>query len=303
MKRLILFFGIIIAILVGVDILLDVGGKYFVSHYRLPGDYEEIDYLIKESDEDILILGSSIALNGINPNLLIDSLDCTCYNGGANGQFITYSETMLKCICKHAKKPKVILLGVLPTELGSANFGRFNILIPYYKNGYESIDEKLENKDEMAPFLLKSALYRYNTIWWRILLYHFITPGVKGKHGYTGKAVPAVLPALVHRQAGTTINDKAVTLFESIVRTCKKHHIKLLVFIPPHYREVDGVEGSIAYLDKYCKENDVPFYNDSQDSVFLHHQEWFYDKEHINVIGCDEYTKMMVPRIRQILKN
>lgn len=303
MKRLLLFLSIIITISVGVDVLLDISGKYYASHYKLPGDYSEIDYLIKESDEDIIILGSSVALNGINPNLLVDSLGFTCYNGGANAQFITYYETMLKCICTHPQKPKLLLLGLLPTELSSANFGRFDLLIPYYKNGYESIDRKLEERGELEPFLLKSSLYRYNTIGWRILLYHFIDPGLKDKNGFTGKAVPAVFPTMTHDQAKTTIKKEAVAMFESMVQTCKKYHIKLLVFIPPHYRQVNGVERSILYLEKYCKEKGIPFYDDSQNEVFLHHQEWFYDNVHVNVVGCDEYSKMMVPRIRKILQN
>ena len=134
-------------------------------------------------------------------------------------------------------------------------------------------------------------------------MYHFITPGVKGKNGFTGKAVPAVLPTLTHSQAVTTISNEAVAMFEGMVQTCRQHHIKLLVFIPPFYRQVDGEEGTVAYLEKYCKEKGILFYDDSQNSDFLHHQEWFYDNVHINVIGCDEYSKMMVPRIRRILKD
>ncbi len=209
---------------------------------------------------------------------------------------------MLECVCTHSPKPKMILLGLKPDELQSASFGRFGMLKPYYKTGYETIDRVLESKDKAEPFLLKSALYRYNTIWWRILLYHFITPGVKGRNGFTGKEVPAVFPTMQHEKVGNKISQEAVDIFNGIVQICEDNQLKLLVFIPPVYRQVDRLDPSTEYVHAYCEQKDIPFYDDSQDEMFLAHPELFYDNRHINVVGCEKYTQMMVPRVRELLE-
>ena len=100
MKRIIKFAVIVFIVIIITDILVGFGCRFYINNHRLSGEFGEIDYIVNKSDEDIIILGSSVALNGINPNIITDSLRASCYNGGANGQILPYYEALLECIVK-----------------------------------------------------------------------------------------------------------------------------------------------------------------------------------------------------------
>ena len=86
MKRLIIFIAIIISTVLVVDILFGVFSRYYVNNYQIPGDYRTIDYLIKETNDDVLIIGSSVALNSTISSVLEDSLNMSVWTGACNAQ-------------------------------------------------------------------------------------------------------------------------------------------------------------------------------------------------------------------------
>ena len=97
MKRLILFIVMVSIIVLSTDILLGFCCRYYINHHRLMGEFGEIDYIVNSSNDSIIILGSSVALNGLNSNIIEDSIGISCYNSGANGQIIPYYESLFLC--------------------------------------------------------------------------------------------------------------------------------------------------------------------------------------------------------------
>jgi hypothetical protein len=72
----------LILLIVLIDLLFGVCMDAYLTKHSLPGDYAKIEYLMKETDEDMLILGSSIAINAYIPQMIEDSLGISCFNGG-----------------------------------------------------------------------------------------------------------------------------------------------------------------------------------------------------------------------------
>ena len=303
MKRIIKFAVIVFIVIIITDILVGFGCRFYINNHRLSGEFGEIDYIVNKSDEDIIILGSSVALNGINPNIITDSLRASCYNGGANGQILPYYESLLECIVKRENKPSIIILGLRTNELaGEGNGGRYSVFLPYYHTGMENIDKRLEAKSREEKYFLSSNLYRYNPIWWRLFLYVFLPPEEKGKNGFTGNPLPMVYPELKN-EISSPITNERINSFLNMVQLCKKNDIKLIILFPPMYFHYSDKTETIDYIEKYCIKNGIPCYNDSQDSTFTSDNHLFYDNIHVNIEGCKKYTLIICKRLKQLDKN
>ncbi len=300
MKKLLTFVLSCVAIVVIVDVVFGAFSNWYVKNRVLPGDFESVDYLIKRSTDDVIILGSSIALYSLMPEMIEDSLALSCFNGGENGQLLTFHYTMLETILSRYA-PKIIVLALLPDELtGSGVGGHYNLLVPYYDKGYALIDSCLERRDRYEPYLLKSNLYRYNTIWWRIFHYHFITVGERGKKGFVARTLPAVFPTLCeYDDVETETTAQREAEFVGMAERCRKDGVLLVVYFPPQYVKRDGKTATILFVENYCKEHGIPCFDDSQNKEFLAHAEWFYDNIHLNKDGAKRYTEWFLDELAQ----
>ncbi len=292
----------VIALVVLFDITFGLVSNYYVKNYPLPGDYKSIDYIIKKSKDSILILGSSVALNSLMPSVIEDSLQLSCFNGGGNGQKIIFFRTMLDCVLKRYK-PKMIILGLMESELSNDGLGRYNFLTPYYHTGYEIIDSCLESKSRFQKFLMQSSLYRYNTSWFRLFLYHFITPNENGYKGFVAKSKPLSPTIMTETKGNQKLATNASSTFNNIVKTCLDNNIKLIIYTPPLYTHITNPSATVDYIEDTCNKYNIPFYYDSQDSTFLSHNEWFHDNNHLDKEGAYVYTKQFIHRIRKELQN
>lgn len=290
----------VITIVIVIDLLMGVASKYYVNNHTLPGDYQPIDYLIKQTNEDIILLGSSVVLNSVMPAIIEDSLNMSCYNGGGNGQHLIFCRTMLDCILKRYT-PKMIILGMRPDELASSGLGRYNLLVPYYHTGFEIVDSCLESKTSYEKYLMASSLYRYNTIWFRILLYHFITPDTRGEKGYVAKQNPLFPPEMTTTKGAEHIDENRLADFMYIVNICKEKEIDVVVYFPPTYTRYVGQSISVDKVKTICSENNIPCFYDAEDTEFLQHSEWFFDNVHLTKDGGLIYSQQIAHRLVQLL--
>ena len=96
MKKVIKFILTVVAIVVIVDLIVGQIGDYMVDNHKMKGDYKSVEYVMTQCEEDVLILGSSVALNGIVPTVVTDSIGMSCYTGSANGLVLPFFETILE---------------------------------------------------------------------------------------------------------------------------------------------------------------------------------------------------------------
>lgn len=301
MKKVLKFISIVVAIVIVVDLIVGQIGDFMVDNHKMEGDYKSVEYVMTQCDEDVLILGSLVALNALVPTVISDSVGLSCYNGSANGQFLPFFETMLSCVFKRYT-PRTIIFGFRPDEMATTGVGpRYDLLVPYYDKGYETLDAYLESSSPEEKYLLKSNLYKYNNIWWRILLYQFVTPNEQGENGFVAKGTPRFYPRLNAESEDYVSTPERLAQFERIVNMCKEKGVKPVVVFLPKYLKLynDGNLSAINDVLDICKANDVKCYVDVQREEYLTDSTMFYDETHLNKEGAYRYTRDLVRRMKQ----
>lgn len=302
MKRFFIWLLIIIGTLVAADFIFGVIFNQYMKRVGLKGDYLSAEKMLRNFDNDLAVLGSSVALNSINTATLEDSLNLSTINGASNGQTFPYYLSVLKAIVAQ-KPPKHILLGLIPENLSDSGLGnRYNFLAPYYGHGIGDIDSCMSSKDKLEPLLLKSNLYRLNTIWFRIFLYNFITVGISGENGFIAKPIP---PQVTKRiDMGDDIirpmSDVRRKQLIEFIEICKSHGIDLMILITPRCVAFDDGYSNpvITELSDISKQYDITLYDDSNLKPFNYNDSLFYDNKHININGSKIYTDTIINRLK-----
>ena len=297
MKKFLSFFISITVLLIVSDFLFGYAAEAYKNKYGLRGDYQPIEYVLNKCKDDVLFVGSSIVINSLMPSVLEDSLGISCYNAGANGQTMEYFHTIVNCVLQRYT-PKMIILGLRPNDLSDDDKGRYHLFAPYYHTGFNIIDSVLESKDGREKYLLRSNLYRYNTMWFRILLYHFMGGHDNKNKGFYGREKPAFPPKIKITGGSQNLSESRVKMFRDIIFKCQQRGIKIVVYSPPMYRKYKGKTGTVKEIERFCKDNAIPYYYDTQDSLFLEHPVWFYDNTHLTKYGALEYSRLFASRLK-----
>lgn len=301
MKRLILFIGISLLVVIALDFAAGRATKSYLRTHRLPGDCASIDYAIKDLDEEVVILGNSVALNSLMPSILMDSLSMSVYNAASNGQEIDFFHSILDCILRH-HKPHTVIMGLRYDVFTTTGVGaRYGILAPYYDMGYEIVDSCLREGAGKADVMLNSTFFRFNKIWLRILLYHFVVPNEQGENGFIAKPLPPVAPTLLEAGSSHAINPQRVATLEKIVALCREAGIRLVLVFPPLYYDTSA-STSADSVGTICNRLDLTVIDDTSDPYFLKHPELFYDNAHLNKDGAEIYSRTKASQLKKIIK-
>ena len=300
MKRFIIWILVVLITVFVVDAIIGVSFSRYIKSHALPGDYESIERVLRNNDAELLVLGSSVALNSINNKVLEDSLNLKSYNGGGNGQRFPFFLTMLKAAVKQ-KVPQKVLLCVQPSAFSKDGLGsRYNIFAPYYGLGIADIDSNLNGIKANNELFLKSASYRLNTIWFRILLYHFVNAGIKGENGHISKPVPPVFPTKFDVTIGEITAERRKELIE-FLEICRDNNIDLTIIFTPEYysiRNSDDPDNLLSQVKDLANEYGAKVYMDTELEPFASSPELFYDSYHINIEGTKIYTPIILNRLK-----
>ena len=290
---------VIVAVILALDMALGFLFRKYMDSHTLPGDYEMADHVLRGFDEDAVVLGSSVALNSINARTLQDSIGVTVFNGGANGQTFPFYLTMLKAVTQQ-KTPRKVILCLTPENLdGTGIGGRYNFLAPYYGRGMADIDRRMENDDWRERLFLKSNFYRLNRIWFRILLYNFISAGIKGENGTIVKPIPPSFPPRRAFQGDFSMSAERRKDFEEFLKICRDKGIDLTVIFTPQYVEKPPLRLSAAKeVEQLCHRYGARFFDDTLMQPFNSDSTLFYDDVHVNLNGTKIYTDTILPRFR-----
>lgn len=300
MRQLFAWILAIVVLIVMLDEAFGAAFNAYVEKIGLKGDYENSENIFRRFDSDLVILGSSVALNSINPSTLRDSLGITAVSGGGNGQTFPYYLTSLKAVIEQ-KKPATVILGMVPTNLTGEGAGtRYNFLAPYYGKNIADIDSCLNAA--YGSLLMKSNFYRLNTIWFRILLYNFISSGVKGENGFVGKPVTDFRPdtVVVDPVEYGTVSAERRREFVEFLELCRANDVRLLVlFTPVMHRLPAGFDDSIAReTAELAQRYGAEFYDDRVLAPFGGDNTLFYNDIHLNLRGSEIYTDTIINRLR-----
>ena len=292
----------LVVIVVVIDILFGQLMSFYAKRYGLPGDYAKIEYMFKQSQDDVVIIGSSVAINSFMPSLMMDSMQMSVFNGGCNAQNIIFFRCMVEGLLQH-HRPRGIILVLQPDDLSDKQLGRIELLNPYYGQGAAFLDSVLllQNEGKRSVFL-HSNLYKYNTVWFRILLQSMLPKEEMANYGFVAKHKPNNLP--VFEDNGDLPDNKdlfplKVQCLKDIISHTRAEGVELLVVFPPYFKRLinQGNPYSKQMIEAICRENGVPVIDDNQMAYFRDKPQLFYDTQHLNGDGARIYTGLFIDQL------
>ena len=162
MKRFVLRLLVFLSLMFILDRGFGVAMKYLQDHAK-GGYVGHHNYILNQSNEDILILGSSRAIHHYNPQIIEDSLGMSCYNCGQDGNGIVLFYGWWQ-ILKNRHLPKMIIYDVNPSFdlLVGENNSKY---LGWLRSEFENDDVKhiFEDIDPTEKYKMQSMMYRYNS--------------------------------------------------------------------------------------------------------------------------------------------
>ena len=295
MKKFVLKVSIFFIVVLIFDILSGKAFSYLVDHAK-GGDNMRNNYICNETNEDILVFGSSRAIHHYNPIIISDSLDMSCYNCGQDGNGIILNYGRYQLICQRYH-PKVLIYDVIPDYdllVGEDNHKYLGYLCPYYDR--KGIDEVFESIDDTEKYKMKSQMYRYN--------YGFVQVISDYVHPQQSEGIKGFRP--VHKEMDTMKISKRRKK-EPIYDYLKIEYInkmvdelkdtKIIFVVSPYWNGMDTT--SFAPVKTMCQQRAIPFIDYSNNPKYVHHNKYFYDGLHLNARGANEFTKDLIMELRK----
>jgi hypothetical protein len=257
-------------------------------------------YALEQTNEKVLILGSSRAANIFNTSIVEKETGLNCYNAGRYGEPIFYHLAVLKGVLKRYK-PEMILLSF---DAGNFNinaeaYDRLSVLLPYYKSHAE-IRAIVGLKGRYEHLKLLSGIYPFNSL---------LLPMITGNTEYSKKKYVNINgfipiektfegPLKTFDYTKDTVLDKLkVEAYKSFINDCKDARVPLFVICPPYMIHAMGTDPSITEGKAIAAEYHIPFIDFSRDTFYTSKPQLFADYRHLNADGVGYFTKAVLDTV------
>ena len=294
MKRFVIRLLAFLLLMFIVDRGVGLGMKFMQEHAK-GGYIGHHNKIIHNSDEDILIFGSSRAIHHYDPQIFQDSLGMSCYNCGqdGNGIILFYGWWQLM---KEKHTPKLVLYDVNPgfdLFLGESNQKYLGWLRSEYDN--KDIKQIFEDVDYTEKYKMQSMMYRYNSKFLQNIV-DYVHPMFKirsdGFLPLKGELDEMKIKKKQKESKQPKIDSLKLELIEKLVIDIKKHNAQVIFVASPVWYGKEDVQ--FEALSNICKEQDVPFYNYSNSPKYVRNNYYFKDGSHLNARGADEFTRDLI---------
>lgn len=256
-------------------------------------------YAVTSEEAEILILGASNAKRGYDPNIFYKHGYTKVYNAGLDGNEMAYHLTVLKCFLQRCT-PRIVLLDLNESSIDGTWLNRLKMHMFMYKEN-PLIKEMILKYDNVDYLDIKSlsSLYRYNcTLPW-ILRAFMLGPAKIDKKGFSPLLDrKSENLDLQHSYWNGKVDENEMRALREIVYLCKLNNIQLYVCISPTYKIHDG--GFSKYIKNVLREKGIPVWDYSNNKHFLNNKQYFYDANHLNSLGADKYTELIVENITSV---
>lgn len=299
MKKFLIQVFLYLLIIVLLDMATGFVMSYMVDHAQ-GGDTNRHNYICSQSKDDILIFGSSRALRHYNSILIGDSLGMSCHNCGESGNGIIYNYGQYQMI-KQRYTPKILIYEFYPPYdyLKGDNQKYLRWLKPYYDR--QGISEIFNSVDNREKYKMTSNLYKYNSLIFNIIP-DFIHPmkssGIKGFVPLASKGRSVQVNKNVMKLEYMGEEDKLKLYYlKKLIMESKGS--KLIFVMSPTWYGVD--ERGLVSIKRICQEENIPFIDFSNDTLFVHNNTYFKDGNHLNEDGANMFSKQLVEKIKPIV--
>ena len=290
-RKIALFFLLLIVL----DFSIGQAFNYMSVHSK-GGYVAHHNHIIDKTHEDILIFGSSRAIHHYNPEIISKDLNMTCYNAGQDGNGIILFYGWWKLISQRYS-PKIIIYDVT-TEFDLQKNDNHKY-IGWLKELYdrEPIPEIFEAVDNTERVKMLSRTYRYNSKFQQIAADYF-HPIYKVKgNGF----LP--LEGVLDTMRITKKKSENMIQFDSLKINYLAKYIEdvgksQIIFVhSPIWYGLDTAK--LQPIKELCAKNNVPFFDYSNDSEFVHNNNLFKDGAHLNAKGADIFTAKFVDDLKR----
>ena len=272
---------------------------YYKSKY---GIFHRQIYCLTESQDELMILGSSRAAHHYVPQIFVDSIGMSCYNAGSDGMCIYYHYGILASRIQRGCPPKMVILEVIGTDAEVSQGATFSLdaaldrYAPHYGE-FAEIDSLFAFNGWKERVKLMSKTYRYNSKLVQTIKCNYIPwPEDRGYEALTGmmqvaEGVKAADVLTTTSSEEPIIEERKLLYLQKFIDDCKANNIQLVMCYSPYYGQ--SVPKSIRIIEGMAKKNDVPFMNYGDD-VRFQNPEYFQDAGHLNDTGARAYSKETV---------
>lgn len=257
-------------------------------------------YAIEQTTADILIFGSSRAVNILDPLIFEKEMNLTCYNAGRDGEPIFYHYAILKSILRRYK-PKMILLSF---DAGSFSVGidaydRLSALLPFYYE-HPEMQSVIDLKGPFEKLKMLSAIYPYNSMLLSIIYGN--SNSSKIKYATIKGHIPLTYLAAGPLKKFDYTKEKEldtikINCYKSFINECVINKIPLYIICPPYNIEAVGIDHSITIAKEIAAQKNIPFFDFTNDLKYIGNPELFADYRHLNYKGVPLITNEVVKKI------
>jgi len=261
----------------------------------------KLTYAIRDTNEDILIYGSSRGSRHYNPKIFEDKLGLSCFNNGLDGRNIYFHYALLQsAIERHT--PKLVILDLLSADYTITNSDwdtdRLNVLLPFY-NENKYISEVVNLRSRLEKIKLFSSIYPFNSALVEIIKTSVLNKDKSyGYNGYLPKKEIKVLSDRVDRiflDKEDKPDLRKMEYLKKMIQTCRNTGIPLVVIISPWFCS-NSQETRI--LEEITSDNQIPLWNFSH-LVSFDKESLFFNSSHLNETGANLFSDMIAKKIKK----
>lgn len=296
--KCICFVGIFALLFFGAQELLRgkwiIGGKDNTASTSSFKEYRELS----PDTVDVLFVGTSHVLYGIDPMYLYQETGITSYVFGGPGLRLDLSYLTLKEVLD-TQSPKIVFLDAsglhYEKQQTEAKAHKFADQLPLT---WEKIEYAFNNgNDELDPLGVMFPLFRYHSRWDKLEKndLRYVTGTLEETymrgHFASYEQVPATLS--FESEEKFTITDRNLDYFERIVKLCKQEGVELVLYkipTPDWNRSYSDAAAAVAL------EQGVPFWEltNELDKIGIDPQVDYHDAtDHLNQYGAEKLTAYM----------
>ena len=267
----------------------------YLQNHAKGGYIGHHNYILNNSNEDVLIFGSSRAIHHYNPQVLLDSIGMSCYNCGQDGNGIVLFYGWWQ-LMKNRHQPKMIIYDVNPSfDLlkGEDNSKYLGWLRSEYDN--EDVKHIFNDIDDSEKYKMLSMMYRYNSKFLQVVtdyLHPLFNISSNGYLPLKGKMDKMKIKKSNKVDKPTIEFDKLkLSYMDAFIKDTKERGIKLIFVASPIWYGKN--EEQFIPIENLCVKEGIQFYNYSNDTVFMHCDKMFKDGNHLNAYGADIFTQYL----------
>ncbi len=289
--------------------ILDFAAGSILEHFyfkQKSGLLYRASYSINETNEDLLIFGSSKATHQYNPDVFEKHLNLSYCNVGRDGSSIIYQYAVLKAILQRYS-PKMIILSVgREFEKENDSYDRLSMLLPYY-GAHPEMHSIIELRSPYEKFKLLSKVYPYNSLLFSIIAGNMEMNKARYEDikGYIplSKIWNKPLGTISSKDGNYELDSIKIGCYESFIKDCIESNVKLYIVSSPHFYKLDFIEKSESLGKEIAQKYNVRYLDYAEDSMFLSTPGLFADGGHLNKTGAIIFSNIIAEDINQDIQS